>query len=68
MVLVPIFDLDGTLLDSDAALCGAFVALGVPHESVTFGHVPADLRRGGHAPSFRLSRTGNPLPPHAIPR
>ena len=42
MVLVPIFDLDGTLLDSDAALAGAFVALGVPAESVTFGHVPAD--------------------------
>jgi HAD superfamily hydrolase (TIGR01549 family) len=42
MVLVPIFDLDGTLLDSDAALTGAFVALGVPRESITFGHVVAD--------------------------
>jgi HAD superfamily hydrolase (TIGR01549 family) len=41
-MLVPIFDLDGTLLDSDAALTGAFMALGVPRESVTFGHVPAD--------------------------
>src|SRR5437016_4232676 len=41
-MLVPIFDLDGTLLDSDAALAGAFVALGVPRESVTFGHVLAD--------------------------
>jgi HAD superfamily hydrolase (TIGR01549 family) len=42
MVLIPIFDLDGTLLDSDAALTGAFVALGVPRESITFGHVLAD--------------------------
>ena len=41
-MLVPIFDLDGTLLDSDAALAGAFVALGVPREAVTFGHVLAD--------------------------
>lgn len=37
--LFPIFDLDGTLLDSDAALVRAFVALGVPAEEVTFGHV-----------------------------
>lgn len=36
------FDLDGTLVDSDAALVGAFVAHGVPEESVTFGHVLAD--------------------------
>ena len=41
-MLVPIFDLDGTLLDSDAALADAFVALGVAAESVTFGHVLAD--------------------------
>ena len=37
-----VFDLDGTLLDSDAALAGAFVALGVPASEVTFGHVVAD--------------------------
>jgi HAD superfamily hydrolase (TIGR01549 family) len=37
-----VFDLDGTLLDSDAALAGAFVRLGVPAEEVTFGHVLAD--------------------------
>ena len=37
-----VFDLDGTLLDSDAALAGAFVALGIPAESVTYGHVLAD--------------------------
>lgn len=37
-----VFDLDGTLLDSDAALTGAFVRLGVPAEQVTFGHVLAD--------------------------
>lgn len=34
-----VFDLDGTLLDSDEALVGAFVALGVPAAEVTFGHV-----------------------------
>jgi HAD superfamily hydrolase (TIGR01549 family) len=39
---VPIFDLDGTLLDTDAALVATFVALGVPPEEVTFGHVLAD--------------------------
>jgi HAD superfamily hydrolase (TIGR01549 family) len=36
---VPIFDLDGTLLDSDAALAAAFDRLGVAPEAVTFGHV-----------------------------
>ena len=37
-----IFDLDGTLLDSDDALAAAFVALGVPPERVTRGHVVAE--------------------------
>ena len=41
-MLVPIFDLDGTLVDSDRALADAFVALGVRREEVTFGHVLAD--------------------------
>lgn len=40
--LLAVFDLDGTLLDSDAALVAPFVALGVPPERVTFGHVLAD--------------------------
>ena len=35
--LIPIFDLDGTLLDSDDALSAPFVALGVPPERVPFG-------------------------------
>lgn len=39
---VPVFDLDGTLLDSDAALTEAFVRCGVAPEDVTFGHVVAD--------------------------
>ncbi len=39
---IPIFALDGTLVDSDEALAAAFVALGVPREEVTFGHVLAD--------------------------
>ncbi|MEY2591194.1 MAG: hypothetical protein QOJ67_3178, partial [Acidimicrobiaceae bacterium] len=30
--LVPLFDLDGTLLDSDEALAAPFVALGVARE------------------------------------
>jgi phosphoglycolate phosphatase-like HAD superfamily hydrolase len=34
---VPVFDLDGTLLDSDRALVAPFLALGVPEEKVTFG-------------------------------
>ncbi len=34
-----VFDLDGTLVDSDAALTAPFVALGVAPEAVTFGHV-----------------------------
>lgn len=45
-----VFDLDGTLLDSDAALAGAFVALGVAAEDITYGHVIADeCRRLGLA-------------------
>jgi N-acetyl-D-muramate 6-phosphate phosphatase len=39
MALVAVFDLDGTLLDSDEALVGAFVALGVDRAAVSFGHV-----------------------------
>ena len=42
MPLVPIFDLDGTLLDSDAALVAPFVALGVREEDVSFGALLAD--------------------------
>jgi HAD superfamily hydrolase (TIGR01549 family) len=40
--LLAVFDLDGTLLDSDEALCAAYVELGIPRESVTYGHVVAD--------------------------
>lgn len=35
---VVVFDLDGTLVDSDAALVAPFLALGVPRDEVTFGH------------------------------
>jgi phosphoglycolate phosphatase-like HAD superfamily hydrolase len=38
----PIFDLDGTLIDSDAALVAPFVALGVDPDDISFGHVLAD--------------------------
>ena len=37
-----VFDLDGTLLDSDEALAAAYVALGVPRDDVTFGHVVSE--------------------------
>lgn len=37
-----VFDLDGTLLDSDEALAAPFVALGVPREDVAFGPVAAE--------------------------
>ena len=33
-----IFDFDGTLVDSDAALVAAFAALGIDPTTVTFGH------------------------------
>ncbi len=39
--MIPVFDLDGTLVDSDAALVAPFVALGVPEDQITFGHVLA---------------------------
>lgn len=39
---IAICDLDGTLLDSDAALAAAFTTLGVPATEITFGHVLAD--------------------------
>jgi HAD superfamily hydrolase (TIGR01549 family) len=37
-----VFDLDGTLLDSDAALVAPYLALGVPESELTYGHVVAD--------------------------
>lgn len=40
--LVPIFDLDGTLLDSDEALIDPFLTLGVRREDISFGHVIGD--------------------------
>lgn len=40
--MFPVFDLDGTLLDSDEALLTPFLALGVPRSELTFGHVLAD--------------------------
>jgi phosphoglycolate phosphatase-like HAD superfamily hydrolase len=38
MALVPVFDLDGTLIDSDEALVAPFLLLGVEREAITFGH------------------------------
>ena len=42
MSALPIFDLDGTLIDSDAALNAPFVALGVDLDRVEFG-LPLDV-------------------------
>jgi HAD superfamily hydrolase (TIGR01549 family) len=55
--LFPVFDLDGTLLDSDDALLAPFLALGVPRSELTFGHVVADeCARLGIAVDDYLSR------------
>jgi HAD superfamily hydrolase (TIGR01549 family) len=37
-----VFDFDGTLVDSDAALVRPFLALGVPEEEISFGHAIAE--------------------------
>ncbi|MGB6057901.1 MAG: HAD-IA family hydrolase [Microthrixaceae bacterium] len=37
-----IFDFDGTMIDSDAALVSPFVTLGVPLEEISFGHAIAE--------------------------
>ena len=42
MSRIAVFDLDGTLVDSDEALAAPFVAHGVARADVTFGHVLAD--------------------------
>ena len=36
---IAVCDLDGTLVDSDAALADAFLALGVQRSEITYGHV-----------------------------
>ena len=41
MALLPVFDLDGTLLDSDEALVAPFLALGIARERIEFG-LPLD--------------------------
>lgn len=37
-----VFDFDGTLVDSDAALVAPFLELGVPEEEISFGHAIAE--------------------------
>ncbi|MGB3411356.1 MAG: HAD-IA family hydrolase [Microthrixaceae bacterium] len=37
-----IFDFDGTMIDSDAALVDPFLTLGVPLEQISFGHAIAE--------------------------
>lgn len=54
---MPVFDLDGTLLDSDDALVAPFVALGVPRDAVRFGALLADeCARLGIDPEAYLDR------------
>jgi HAD superfamily hydrolase (TIGR01549 family) len=67
---VCVFDVDGTLLDSDAALAAPFLALGVPLEEVTFGHVLVDeCRRLGIDVADYLAayRVGDAEPYPGIP-
>ncbi|MDZ7732446.1 MAG: HAD-IA family hydrolase [Acidimicrobiia bacterium] len=52
-----VFDLDGTLLDSDEALVRPFVELGVPRSQITFGHVlEAECHRLGISVADYLER------------
>ena len=39
---VVVFDLDGTLIDSDDALVAPFLSLGVDRDAITFGHAVAE--------------------------
>ena len=39
---IPVFDLDGTLLDSDRALIEPFLSLGISEDAVTFGQTLAE--------------------------
>lgn len=40
-VVAAVFDFDGTMIDSDAALVAPFLQLGVPQEEISFGHAVA---------------------------
>ena len=65
---LPIFDLDGTLLDSDEALVAPFLSLGVARDDIGFGE-PVDeaCRRLGVSTDDYVARyDAEPLP--AVPR
>jgi HAD superfamily hydrolase (TIGR01549 family) len=64
--LVPVFDLDGTLLDSDEALVAAFVALGVDRRDVSFGHVLEEecARLGIDVGAYLAAYDGDAAPPY----
>lgn len=40
-VVAAVFDFDGTMIDSDAALVAPFIELGIPREQISFGHAVA---------------------------
>lgn len=64
MGLLPIFDLDGTLLDSDDALVRPFLELGVPRERITFGPpVRSECERLGVAVEEYVRRYRSELAP-----
>ena len=66
--LIPIFDLDGTLLDSDEALVAPFLALGVRREDIAFGEpVGVACERLG-VPTDDVRRGLRPGDGRAVPR
>lgn len=41
-IVAAVFDFDGTMIDSDAALVAPFIELGIPRSQISFGHAVAE--------------------------